>query len=108
MRVLDRGNGPETEVSHEIYLDGKSVDEVGEYLRQAVEQSGLTDVRLNIDIEYSYGDSFLKQSIVGWRPATEFERRQAAQERQAAERQQREWEERQAAQLRDRRPDLFA
>lgn len=107
MRVMDRGNGyPEIEVYVDIDLDGMSLTEIDAYLDEHAQ--GLRDVSLRIETEPGWeGGTYLRQSLKGWREATETERREAAREREAALQQQRHYENQQAERLRKARPDLF-
>lgn len=106
MKVTDRGNGPEFQEHRSIDLDGMSISDVADYLIREAE--GLSDPKVVIETEYGYeNDAYTIQHVVGWRPATSEEIRQAAHERLQAEQRQRAWDEQAAAELRKRRPDLF-
>jgi hypothetical protein len=100
-----RNNHTECRESREIDLDGMHIADVAEYLHEIAE--GLEDCTLAIETEYSYGDSYLRQSVRGWRPATDQEIALDKAERKKAVAQQRHSEEMQAERLRKARPDLF-
>jgi hypothetical protein len=88
-----------------IDLDHLSLDRAIEVLSEAAE--GLTNVNLNIEVGYEYGDTVLYQAVEGWRDATPEEIAHDADQtrRNAAETAARQ--ERDAARLRQERPDLF-
>lgn len=98
-------NGPEIRESRSVDLDGKRLDEIAEYLTTKAE--GLVDARLDIEADVYYDSPVLHQHVSGWRPATDAEVREHAQERSGSEQRVRARQEQQFAQLKKDRPDLF-
>lgn len=91
--------------SRRVDLDGLSLESVAEVLAEASE--GLTDVRLNIEMAWSYGDQFIHQYVSGWRPATAAEIEAHDNEVRRHADAERERQERTFVQLKQERPDLF-
>lgn len=91
--------------TRKVSLDGYSLDDVARVLAEAAE--GLTNVHLTVESGWEYGETIVEQYITGRRLATPDEITKEAAQRAASAAAVRERQERDAARLRQDRPDLF-
>ena len=104
---------PVAHVGVNVTLNYASIKDVIEELTLACEGSGLTltEAKLEIESYESYGSVTTDISVNGWRKATKQEVKDARENERVQkadnEYRQRERDEEMAAQIRERRPDLF-
>ena len=107
MAIRDGVNGPEFQDHREVDLEGYTIPEAVERLREAAK--GLKDAKVTTDYYYDYGDTERRfvMHVSGWRKATKEEIAEHEEKLRKVQEQQDKHAAAMEQQLRKLKPEIF-